>query len=205
MTRKIGILDLKVGNYHAVQRVVNAMNCETETVSSHNDLRGISGLIVPGVGNFEEIMTRIDELDLRSALVDYIEGGHPYLGICSGYQILFENSDESALSGLGVVKQKIYYLGNHRSNLLKIPNIGWHSVDSITSSEKLRRGRYYFCHSYAATSISKDFKSSSLNFGQLQIIVEIKKDALHGVQYHPEKSFDDGRSIFQMFLDTVQN
>ena len=204
MAPKIGILDLCLGNWHAVRRVITILGAETKAVKSSADLCDISGLIIPGVGNFQEIMLRIDELGIRSGLVDFISSNRPFLGICSGHQILFKQSAESTFPGLGIINSRVEYLTTESSSFFKIPNIGWHGLEGIGSRSGKKRARYYFAHSYAAMKVAKEFNPKFCVLGDTRFVAKIQNSNVIGVQFHPEKSYDDGVAIFKDFMEMVR-
>lgn len=204
MAPKIGILDLSLGNWHAVDRIINVIGVETKAVKSSAGLSDISGLIIPGVGNFQEVMRRIDKRSMRAGLIDFISSNRPFLGICSGYQILFKQSAESTFPGLGIINSRVEYLTTERSGIYKIPNIGWHRLEGISSRSGGEKGRYYFAHSYAVTTVAKKFNPKYCVLGETRFVAKIQRANMTGVQFHPEKSYDDGVAIFKDFVEKVR-
>ncbi len=158
-----------------------------------------SKLILPGVGHFGQMVQRLDELDLRDALLGKIRSGTPFLGICVGLQYLFESSEESPGSrGLGILAGEV----KRFKGPVRIPHMGWNSLDRIKPSRLLSGAGdepfAYFAHSFFSPVI--DATAATCTYVQPYTAL-IEKDNLHAVQFHPEKSGTIGLRVLKNFVE----
>jgi glutamine amidotransferase len=200
----IALIDYGAGNLTSVRKALTALGADFTIPSSVDACRTASGIIVPGVGHFAATAALEGAwLDaIRSALVS----GVPLLGICLGMQWLFEGSDEaSAVRGLGVIPGRITRLQNDPIRRLKVPHVGWNSLEfrRVNGAQaRLLQGlpsgaQVYFTHSYAAP-MTDECVASTAHANTFSSVVE--RDNIFGVQFHPEKSGDAGLQILRNFL-----
>src|ERR1035437_5973695 len=145
----ISILDYGAGNLRSVENTLGAIGAEYELVRDADALRRATKIILPGVGHFGQMMRALGEMQVRDALVERIDAGVPFLGICLGLQALFESSEEAPEArGLGLFVGRIEkFRGEAR-----VPHMGWNELDLRRDSRLLRglpsRPFVYFAHSY---------------------------------------------------------
>ena len=196
----IALIDYGAGNLTSVRKALTALGADYMTPRSPQECVGLSGLIVPGVGNFAA--TSVLEGAWRDAIGRAVRGGTPLLGICLGMQWLFEGSDEAPeVAGLGTLPGRVTRMRGDPERHLKIPHVGWNALDDMRG--RLLRGlptrtHVYFTHSYAAP-VTSDCTGATMHAEQFAAVVE--RDNVCGVQFHPEKSGEAGLQILRNFLD----
>lgn len=193
---KVGVIDLNLCNVQSIMNVLNRLDCDVALVSAPHELSAVSHVIFPGVGAFDETMSRLDSCGLYRVLKNELENSNlPFLGICIGMQILFEGSAEGKLAGFGLLPG--------RCQRLDVSNIGWSSLDFADSPLlRLNRSndRFFFIHNFFIPNYSAAGFVSRCR-GNNKITSSVSLDAIHGVQFHPEKSFGAGLQVFRSFLE----
>ena len=162
-----------------------------------------SGLVLPGVGAFRDCMKNLNTYGLEGSLYKFIESKKPFLGICLGFQVLFEESEEFGLcKGLGILKGRVVRFPEDK---LKIPHMGWNTI-SLKSKSILFKGmedienRFYFVHSFHMDSDASPFTIATCNYGY-DFPAVIQKDNIFGAQFHPEKSHKFGIKLYKNFIE----
>ena len=148
---KITILDYGAGNVPSVERALQRLGTGTHRTSSPECISKAKALVLPGVGHYAALVRALDEKHLRAPLIDAIQRGVPFLGICLGLQVLFKSSEEaSELRGLNLLPGAVAALPPR----VKLPHMGWNQIEKKRESSLLSgidAGAYfYFAHSYAA-------------------------------------------------------
>jgi len=197
---RIALIDYGAGNLTSVRKALTALGASFFVPSTPEQFAGAAGVIVPGVGNFAA--TAALEGTWRDEIYRAVTGGTPLLGICLGMQWLFEGSDEAPLvQGLGVLPGRITRLQGDPARQLKVPHVGWNSLDFARPGrllEGLHSGaQVYFTHSFAApiTDVTAAATTHRDTFA-----AAVERDTIFGVQFHPEKSSDAGLQILRNFL-----
>lgn len=199
---KIAIIDYGAGNLRSVERGLAHVGAPGKITGDAAEIDAADALILPGVGAFEACMRGLGPL--KDVVLRRIDDGVPFLGICVGMQMLFEESEEGGLcKGLGVVPGRITRFDGD----LKVPHMGWNSL-SFRKSHPLLKGipdgsYVYFVHSYRPGVNSNTVASSDYG-GEFTAIVENDAGNVAGTQFHPEKSGDVGLRMLKNFVDTVQ-
>lgn len=194
---KISIFDYGSGNLYSLQAALERLGAEVQIIHDLENLDKFSGLVLPGVGNFDPAIKSIKQY--KKPLANAIEEGLPTLGICLGMEMLFNRSEEGRLKGLGILDGKVVMLPRKR----KIPHMGWNNLKMVRDSKLLRglndNNWVYFVHSYYA--IPKDSKIIVANsdYG-LEFPTVIEDENLFCTQFHPEKSADVGMMMLKNFL-----
>lgn len=195
---KIAIVDYGMGNLRSVARAVEYAGAEPVVTSEIEVIEGCSGIILPGVGAFEDAMANL--YPLREYIVRIVEE-KPILGICLGLQLFFTYSEESKAgeSGLDLIKGIVVRLPEG----LKIPHMGWNSIDIKKESRLLqgiKQGEYfYFVHSYYAQP-EEDVVVATTTYG-VEIPAVVEKGNVFATQFHPEKSSRAGLRIVKNFVE----
>ena len=198
----IAIIDYDAGNIKSVQKAINLLGEETVLTREREDILAADKVILPGVGAFGDAMEKLERFGLVQVIKEVVEKGTPFLGICLGLQLLFEESEESpGVKGLGILKGKIVKIPEKTG--LKIPHIGWNSLD-FPSEGTLFKGiqpnsYVYFVHSFYLQAEEKEIVKATTKYG-VTIEASVEKGNVYACQFHPEKSSDVGLQILKNFL-----
>ena len=199
----IAIIDYGAGNLQSVQNALDFIGCPGTVTSDPEEILSAEGAILPGVGAFGSAMAEME----RNGLVDTVKiaakSGKPFIGICAGMQLLFEESEESpGVPGLGLLKGKVLLFPADKG--LKIPHMGWNSIDRKKESRLLSQlsgsPYMYFVHSYYVKAEDEEIVSAKSDYGIL-FDAAIEQGNLFGCQFHPEKSGTEGISILKRFTE----
>lgn len=200
-----GIIDYGAGNLRSVANAVHALGIEPRLVSKTSDLEGVSHLILPGVGAFGDCMAELSKRDLITPVRDWAKAGKPYFGICLGYQILFEGSEEAGgTEGLGVFPGSVR---RFREDGRKIPHMGWNAAVPVRPEDEIWDGLgtspyFYFVHSYFPEPADPAIVAMRTEYGET-FASAIRSGAVVGTQFHPEKSQQAGLRLLGNFLGAV--
>ncbi|MCK5127175.1 MAG: imidazole glycerol phosphate synthase subunit HisH [candidate division Zixibacteria bacterium] len=202
----ITIIDYGMGNLRSIQNMLKHIGAESEISSDPAVILKAEKLILPGVGAFDQAVSNIDSLGIRSVIVKKAnEDKVPVLGICLGMQLLGRCSEEGNSEGLGlidVVSKKFEFSGNE--NKLNVPHMGWNTL-TPTNDRSLFHGmsyqpRFYFVHSYHVVCNNSGNILARTDYG-IEFISAIIRDNVFGVQFHPEKSHKFGMKLLQNFAE----
>ena len=197
----IAIVAYGAGNLHSVKNALDFIGAKSVVTSSADVIADADKVILPGVGAFGDAMARLNESALVDAVKRAIADGKPFLGICLGLHMLFEESEESAgVKGLGIFKGKIVKIPDTG---LKIPHMGWNSIDIVKDSRILKgiggEPYVYFVHSYYIKPEDEGIVSAYTEYGA-RLAIAVEKDNVFAAQFHPEKSGDVGMTILKNFV-----
>lgn len=201
---KVALIDYGAGNLRSVANALRALGVEPEIVANAADLDGATHLVLPGVGSFGDCMAQLEQRGLANLIREWVSAGRPYLGICLGYQILFDASDESpGVSGLGLFRGRVRRFTE--SPGLKIPHMGWNSAMLARADLKNWQGLgeapyFYFVHSYFPEPEDESIIASRTGYGADEFASAIEAGAVLACQFHPEKSQDAGLRLIGNFL-----
>ena len=200
----LGLIECEFGNIGSLKAFFNVLgNVKVKPVKTPSDLIGIDVCILPGVGHFGAVMNGIDKLKLRHGIINFANSGNLLIGICAGAQVLLEHSDESEeAKGLNLISGFARSLKLNNLYKDRIPRIGWqHTKWSEENLKKLglMQGEscYYFAHSYELCPVNRGSIASVCNDG---VIAAIAHNNIWGLQFHPEKSQDDGIHIINSII-----
>jgi imidazole glycerol-phosphate synthase subunit HisH len=195
MTR-IAIVDYGVGNVRSVQRALVKVGAEALLTADADDLERADGVVLPGVGAFAPAVAKLAERDLGRRIVELARRGKPVLGVCLGYQLMFEESTEHGRhQGLGLLQGRVVEVGGSA----RLPVIGWCRTTQTGSSslwDGIADGAYfYYVHSYAP-----DNSPERIGCTAHAPAAAAARDNVIGTQFHPEKSGADGLRLYANFV-----
>ncbi len=204
---RIGLVDYGSGNLRSVQRALEHAGAECHPVHSPAEANACSALVVPGVGSFGDCARQLREAGLWDFIKEWIAADRPYLGICLGYQLLFESSEESpGVEGFGALRGKVVHFP--RESGLKIPHMGWNQLHITKGSDSLMAGLgenpdFYFVHSYYPVPEDPSVVTSTCGYG-VEFAASVTRGNLSAVQFHPEKSQALGLAMLRNFIDSLR-
>jgi len=204
----IAIVDYGVGNLRSAakgleQAAANAgLDVDVRVSTAAAEIAGADAVVLPGVGAFGACMTSLHESGLTDVVLRAIRSGKPFLGICVGMQILFEESSEfGPVAGLGVLPGKVV---RFRSRDVKIPHMGWNSLRlraRVPALAGIDDGTYvYFVHSYYAEPADPALIAATATYGSEEFTAAVARDNLFATQFHPEKSQHAGLALLGNFV-----
>lgn len=202
----LGLVDYGSGNLRSVQRALEHAGGECILVRAPADAAKCAALVVPGVGSFGDCAKQLHEAGLWEFLREWLQAGRPYLGICLGYQLLFESSEESpGVEGLGALRGKVVHFS--KEGRLKIPHMGWNQLHITKPSDRLMKGfsqdpDFYFVHSYYPAPEDPSVITSTCNYG-VEFAASVSRGNLSAVQFHPEKSQTLGLTMLRNFITSL--
>lgn len=199
----LGVIDYGSGNLRSVCKALEAAGATPRLISSASEMSALDAIVVPGVGAFAHCAENLRATGLWEPVRDWASSGKPYLGICLGYQLLFESSEESpGVEGLGVLPGRVV---RFMAGDLKVPHMGWNTLGETRGP--LYKGfpaevSMYFVHSYYPVPADEDILSARCEYG-ISFAAGVSRGALHAVQFHPEKSQAAGLALLRNFLSTL--
>jgi glutamine amidotransferase len=208
MTVKVGIVDYGMGNLHSVAKAVSLQGGDVVVSSQRAALKSADLLLLPGVGAFGAAMKNLAKLRLDDFVRQWIDEGKSYLGICLGFQLLFERSEESpSVRGLSVFEGSVVKFKGpvYKKRNLQIPHMGWNQIDLKNQSAAdcmtgIPKGsRFYFVHSYYPVPLNPLLAGSTTDYGH-SFCSSIATPNVFASQFHPEKSSDVGLRLLKNIL-----
>lgn len=198
----VAVIDYDAGNIKSVQKALAFLGEPAAVTRDREEILAADRVILPGVGNFGDAMARLRDFGLVSVIKEVAARQTPFLGICLGLQLLFEESEESpGVEGLGLLPGKIVRIP--KAEGLKIPQIGWNALEYPSAGRLFRNvpeGSYvYFVHSYYLQAAEKEIVKATAEYG-VTIEASVEKDHIFACQFHPEKSSETGLQILKNFL-----
>ena len=201
----IALLDYGSGNLRSVQKALLKVGADVQIVKRPTEMAGARAAVLPGVGAFDDCIHALEKQELLEASRQFIKSGRPFLGICVGYQALFEKSEEfnSCAAGMGIYAGKVVRFSE--TNGLKIPQIGWNQLEIVQSNCPLFRsipsGSYaYFVHSFFPKPVDESLTATRTNYGET-FASSIWRDNVFATQFHPEKSQNIGLQLLKNFVE----
>ena len=202
----IGLINYGGGNYKSVSNTLEYLNIDFIEINDYKNLKKISHIILPGVGTYDNLVSKLNSKNLFNELLHEISDKKKfYLGICVGMQILSEYGFENGkIKGLNLIKGKVEKIPVQKEVL---PNIGWHNIilekknSLIFKDIEINELFFYFVHSYYFNLDQQEDCSSSIYYEKKNITASVEKDNIFGVQFHPEKSQLAGLKILKNFCN----
>lgn len=210
MSRRIAIVDTGSGNLRSVAKAIEEVGGVATITADASTVRGADRVVVPGQGAIRSFISAMHERGLEDALREVIRSGRPFLGICLGLQMLFDESDEHGrVPGLGVLPGRVVRFAP-TSHATKVPHMGWNQVyraDRLAASgadEPLLDGipdgtYFYFVHSYYVAPSDDDMVALTCTY-EVPFTAAVRRDNLFACQFHPEKSHAAGLRLLANFV-----
>jgi glutamine amidotransferase len=201
----IALIDYGSGNIRSVSKALQREGAQVQLVDSPGALRAADAVVLPGVGAFGDCVRNIKSRNLWEPVQDWLDSGKPFLGICVGYQLLFESSEEDPKEkGFGFFRGKVKRFS---SAGLKVPQIGWNSLTLAQPQHTLWSGLpsepfVYFVHSYFPAPEDAGIVTATTTYGET-FASAAARGRVAGVQFHPEKSQEVGLAILRNFVTSL--
>ena len=210
MIRDVAIIDYKMSNLHSVKAACDKVGLSSIITSNKKKILDSKIAILPGVGAFGEAMTQLSKLSLDKCVLDFVNTGKPFIGICLGLQLLFDSSEEFGNhKGLGLIKGKVKKFDFKQTGKIKypVPQIGWNKImqsycswDDTLLKDNRNNDFMYFVHSYYVEPEDKSIILSKTTYGITEYCSSIKKGNIFATQFHPERSGKAGLRVYKNLL-----
>jgi glutamine amidotransferase len=204
----IAVIDYGMGNLRSVQKALEHVGAKVIVTNDPKLIISADSVVLPGVGAFKDCMANLTQLKLVDPIRKFIDSGKPFLGICLGLQVLFEESEEyGPVAGLGILPGKVLKFTSASSETkggppIKIPHIGWNNIEvkkKVPLFDKLGTESYfYFVHSYYVVPEDQSMVATVTNYG-VEFVSGIQYRNIYAFQFHPEKSQTVGLSLLERF------
>lgn len=205
----IALLDYGSGNLRSVQKALLKVGADVQIITGPEGLKEARAAVLPGVGAFDDCITAMQKQELLQGVKRFIQSGGPFLGICVGYQALFERSEEfnSCAAGLGLFRGNVVRFKDQPG--LKVPQIGWNEIEITQPKCPLFRGipdksYVYFVHSFFPKPEDPSIAATRTTYGE-PFASSIWKDNIFATQFHPEKSQTVGLKLLENFVALTRN
>lgn len=206
---KVTLVNYGTGNLFSVHNALKACGADVTVATHPAEAEGAERLIVPGVGAFGNCITELSRLHFRESVMEFIDTGRPFLGICVGMQMLMDKSFEfGEHGGLGVIPGVVQEIPNRTESgeVRKRPHIGWAALkESADWGGSVLAGadpvaQYYFVHSFSVVPKDPAHILAECDYDGYPVVAALRKDNVFGTQFHPEKSSEAGLKVIRSFL-----
>jgi len=205
----IALLDYGSGNLRSAQKALRKAGADVRVVQRPDEIGDARAMVLPGVGAFDDCINALRRQELLEAARNFIQTGKPFLGICVGYQALFERSEEfnSCAAGLGIFKGSVVRFAEKPG--LKIPQIGWNQIEIAKTDCPLFRGiesgsYVYFVHSFFPQPVDAGIVATRTEYGET-FASAIWRNNVFATQFHPEKSQRVGLQLLKNFVELAKS
>ena len=193
----VAIFDYGAGNIFSLKNSLEKVGATVDVITTFDDPNTYSGLLLPGVGNFDPAMNSIRSFS-KTQFQEYV-GNMPVLGICLGMEMFFEKSEEGKEQGLNIIDGEVIILPSS----MKVPHMGWNNLEIKKPGkilEGVKDGSWaYFVHSYRVKPNSNDVITAESDYG-IKVPAVVEYENFFGTQFHPEKSSTVGKIMLENFL-----
>jgi imidazole glycerol-phosphate synthase subunit HisH len=200
----IALIDYDSGNLRSAQKALLKVGADVRVVRRPEEIDGARAVVLPGVGAFDDCMSALRKQEMLGAVAEFIKTGRPFLGICVGYQALFERSEEfnSCAAGLGIFPGKVVRFSDKTG--VKVPQIGWNQLDIVRPDcpifQGIPNGSYvYFVHSYFPKPADASITATETTYGEA-FASAVWRGNVYSTQFHPEKSQAVGLQLLKNFV-----
>ena len=201
----IALLDYGSGNLRSVEKALLQVGADVRVTTSPKGMKDARAVVLPGVGACDDCVSAMQRQDLFEAVKRFIVSGRPFLGICVGYQALFEKSEEfnSCAAGLNIFQGRVVRFAERPG--LKIPQIGWNQIEFTRPDCPILRGiapgsYVYFVHSFFPKPLDASIVATRTHYGEA-FASSVWKGNVFATQFHPEKSQDVGLKLLKNFVE----
>lgn len=221
---RIALIDYDMGNLRSVAKAFETVGCKVDRIENPSQMKSSDIMVLPGVGAFSVAVQNLRKRKLLDTIRRWIELEKPFFGICLGYQLLFEKSEENlngdqTLKGLGIFRGTVQKFPRKKN--LRVPHIGWNQIcqKSKVGTQINRSGfrpldsglfngidngsYFYFVHSYFPVPRDKNLVATKTNYG-ITFVSSILKGNLFASQFHPEKSGENGLRLIKNYVSAMQ-
>ena len=202
----IALLDYGAGNVRSVQKALTAAGGDVQLVPNPETVAQADAVVLPGVGAFDDCINAMQRQELFEAARAFVSTGKPFLGICIGYQALFEKSEEfnSCAAGLGIFEGSVVRFPDAE---VKVPQIGWNEVQFTKPDCPIIQGiesgsHFYFVHSYYPQPKDESIVATRTEYG-VDFVSAVWRDNVFATQFHPEKSQKVGLQLLTNFVNLI--
>ena len=204
--RPLAIVDYGVGNLRSAQKAFEHLGQPAVVTSDAAVIATAPAVVLPGQGAFGTCMENLAHAGLAEAVVAAARSGRPFLGICVGMQILFEESEESpGVAGLGIFRGRVVRFPQRAD--LKVPHMGWNQLRirrRVPALSGVADGDYvYFVHSYHPEPLDPDIVATTTDYG-VEFVSSVGRDNVYAGVFHPEKSQQVGLKLLAGFVKTIR-
>ncbi len=194
----IAVIDYGAGNLRSIRRALENNGAAVVVSSDPEVVRAADAVVLPGVGAAGHAMAKLRTLDMLDPIMEAVDRGKPFLGICLGMQLLFERQEEGDAAGLGLLRGRVRRLAGP----VKIPHIGWNRSRVVRRTAVGEPGEerfFYFVHSYVVEPVDDEVVAAEAEYGQTFPSIVVR-DNVWGTQFHPEKSGTEGLALVRAFV-----
>ena len=203
----LGLIDYGSGNLRSVSNALARIGARVEMLATPDRLEDMDAVVLPGVGAFGDCAHQLQQRALWEPIANWLQADRPFLGVCLGYQLLFESSEETpGVAGFGRFPGQVKRFA---APGLKVPQIGWNSLQFTQPEARLWRGladgaHVYFVHSYYPDPVDRRAVAATADYG-VPFAAAIEEGNTMGVQFHPEKSQEAGLAMLRNFVASIQH
>jgi glutamine amidotransferase len=201
----IALIDYGSGNLRSVEKALRKVGADVRVVTAPKEINEARAVVLPGVGAFDDCVNALQRQELLAGVKDFVNTGRPFLGICVGYQALFERSEEfnSCAKGFCLFGGSVVRFTERPG--LKIPQIGWNQLQIVRRDCPLFKGiddgsYVYFVHSFYPKPTDESIVATRTTYGDT-FASAVWKDHIFATQFHPEKSQIVGLKLLKNFTD----
>ncbi|MEA2513924.1 MAG: imidazole glycerol-phosphate synthase subunit HisH [Thermomicrobiales bacterium] len=194
----IAVIDYGAGNLRSIRRALESAGATTVVTDDTEVIATADAVVLPGVGNAGHAVERLKLMGMDRAVYRAVDAGKPFLGICVGMQVLFEEQEEGGVNGLSLLPGRVRSLGG----AVKVPHMGWNRSRVVRSGPAGEPGEepyFYFVHSYVAEPADGADIAATSHYGE-DFPSVVVRDNVWGTQFHPEKSGTDGLAFVRRFV-----
>lgn len=209
---RVAIVDYDSGNLRSVQKAIESVGADAVLTRDAKIIRDATAVVLPGQGAFRDCAEKLQKFGLWDVVAEKIAADAPFLGICVGYQLLFEESEEHGVTkGFGVFKGRVVRFPHDHTDgaqRLKVPHMGWNRLIKKREVDVLKSvadgDHVYFVHSYYPVPEDQSVIATTTDYG-FQFASSVARGNLYACQFHPEKSQRVGISILKAFWEKVKD
>jgi glutamine amidotransferase len=211
--KKIVIIDYGIGNVKSMYNAFFNLGYKPELTSDKQTILNADAVVLPGVGAFNKGIENLNNRGLFQIIHEFIKKGNPFLGVCLGMQMLFEESQEFGITpGLSLIKGKVIKLPFIPNSEEKLPHVSWNELiepmagrwDGTILENIPLNSDAYFVHSFVAEPTNEKDLLATTNYAGVNFCSAVQHENIYGTQFHPEKSSKIGLSILNNFVNLIK-